>query len=112
MSKIKNPIDKKVASLALDARNVYGVNDKSSRKAIPLRKQASHQALRRASKQPLAAVNSALDEDDLVATEAKLLSNEAVAIGRRFRKRPDEPLGVVIEAKRTGDRSQLSRKRK
>jgi hypothetical protein len=112
MSKIKNPVDKKAASLALDGRNVYGENDKSSRKAIPLRKQASHQALRRASKQPLANINSALDEDGLVATESTLLSNEVAAIRGRFRKRPDEPLGVVIKAKRTGDGSQLSRKRK
>jgi hypothetical protein len=112
MSKIKTPREKKLASLALDNRNVYGENDKSSRKAIPLRKQLSHQALRRASKQPLSTVNSRLDEDDLVRTEASVLADELGAKRKRFRKRPDESLGAILVSKQNGDRTNLQRKRK
>jgi hypothetical protein len=111
MSKLKTPLEKKAASLALDGRNVYGENDKSSRKAIPLRKQFSHQEVRRASK-PLATLTSQLDEEDLVALEAKVLATEIGATRGRFRKRPDESLGAVLAAKQTGDHSVLKRKRK
>jgi hypothetical protein len=38
MSRLKSPQQKKLASLALDRRNVYGENDKASRKLIPLEK--------------------------------------------------------------------------
>jgi hypothetical protein len=112
MSKLKTPREKKLASLALDGRNVYGENDKSSRKAIPLKKQLSHQALRRASKQPLALLNSQIGEDGLVLAEAALLSNEIKAKRGRFRKRPDEALGNVLASKQTGDKTTLRRKRK
>jgi len=111
MSKLKTPREKKIASLALDARNVWHENDKASRKAIPLRKQLSHQKVRRASKS-LTTIVSPIDEDDLVAAEAKILSTEIGAVRGRFRKRADEPLGAVIKARETGDRSILKRKRK
>ena len=111
MSKLKTPSEKKAASLAMDGRNVYGENDKSSRKAIPLRKQLSHQKVRRASK-PLAELSHAVDEDDFVAIEANVRAAEIAADRARFRKRPDEPLGRVLRAKQTGDRSGLQRKRK
>jgi len=111
MSKLKTPGEKKSASLSLDGRNVYRENDKSSRKSIPLRKQLSHQDVRRASK-PLASLSSGLDEDVLVAAEATVLATEIAATRRRFRKRPDESLGAVLAAKQSGDRSILKRKRK
>jgi len=41
------PQEKKVLSYAKDCRNVYGENDKSSRKAIPRRKQQQRQNERR-----------------------------------------------------------------
>jgi hypothetical protein len=84
VSKLKTPREKKLASLALDGRNVYGENDKSSRKAIPLRKQLSHQALRRASKQPLSTLESNASEDNLIQVEAELLANEIGAKRQRF----------------------------
>jgi hypothetical protein len=111
VSKLKTPGEKKSASLSLDGRNIYGENDKSSRKAIPLRKQLSHQEVRRASK-PLTSITSGLEEDELVAAEAKILATEIGAVRSRFRKRPDEPLGAVIKGRQTGDRSILKRKRK
>ena len=111
MSKLKTPREKKLASLALDGRNVYGENDKSSRKAIPLRKQLSHQALRRASKLPSSVLDSMFDEDKLVQAENKLLAGEIAAKQSRFRKRPDESLGNVLAAKQTSHRSVLQRKR-
>jgi hypothetical protein len=111
MSKLKTPQEKKLASLALDDRNVFGENDKSSRKAIPLRKQLSHQELRRASRS-LPKLNTEIDEDGLGAAEAEILASEIGAKRRRFRKRPDEPLGTLLTAKRTGNRLILKRKRK
>jgi hypothetical protein len=110
VSKFKTPREKKLASLALDSRNVYGENDKASRKAIPLKKKRSHQALRRASK-PLALLASNLSDDELVTAEATVLANEIGAKRNRFRKRPDEPLGKVLQAKQTGGAS-FDRKRK
>jgi hypothetical protein len=112
VSKLKTPHEKKLASLALDGRNVYGENDKSSRKAIPLRKQLSHQALRRASKQPLSTLESNASEDNLIQVQAELLANEIGAKRQRFRKRPDESLGAVLQAKLAGNQAGFKRKRK
>ncbi len=114
MSKYKTPREKKLASLALDDRNVYGENDKSSRKAIPLRKQLSHQALRRAADQPLATIKQIgfEDEDAIVELESALLSKEIKAVRGRFRKRPDEPLGAVLKTKTIGKRAAYKRIRK
>jgi hypothetical protein len=114
VSKLKTPREKKIASLALDNRNVYGENDKSSRKAIPLRKQLSHQAVRRASVQPLAAITmiDVRDEDAVVSLETTLLSDELHAERNRFRKRPDEPLAAVLQSKDAGGKREFTRKRK
>jgi hypothetical protein len=114
MSKLKTPREKKLASLALDNRNVYGENAKASRKAIPLRKQLSHQSLRRAAKQPLAAMGAIdrHDEDAVVDLESTLLSDELQADRGRFRKRPDETLGAVLSAKTIGNRAAFKRIRK
>ena len=43
----KTPQEKKILSYAKDCRNNYGENDKSSRKAIPRRKQQQRQNERR-----------------------------------------------------------------
>jgi hypothetical protein len=112
MSKLKTPREKKLASLALDARNVYGENDKASRKLIPRRKQESHQALRRAAKRPLQNLNSGLGEDVLIQAEADVKTSEIQSTRKAFKKRPDAPLSTLLEYKKTGDWQALTRKRK
>jgi transketolase len=99
MSKLKSPREKKLASLALDRRNVYGENDKASRKNIPKTKQQKKQALRRAANQPLQALRGSFNEES--ASAAELTARDQVIEKKRklFRKRPDAPLGVVLDAR-------------
>jgi hypothetical protein len=112
MSKVKTPREKKLASLALDNRNVYGENDKASRKGIPRSKQLSHQALRRAAKRPLQNIGPGLEEDDLVQREAEVKQSEIQGKRKAFKKKPDAPLAAILEYKATGDWQALTRKRK
>lgn len=99
MSKLKTPRQKKLASLALDRRNVYGENDKSSRKSIRRSKQLSNKALRRASNYPLMNAQSLADED--VACQSESAVRDAVIDKKRgrFKKIADAPLGAVLKAK-------------
>jgi hypothetical protein len=99
MSRLKNPQQKKLASLALDRRNVFGDNDKATRKSIPRGKQSSQQALRSAAKRPLLNTELLVDEDSANHVEFEVQS--AVLHGKRkiFKKEPDAPLGAVIKRK-------------
>ncbi len=71
MSKIKSPQQKKKVSLELDRRNIYGENDKASRKGIRKGKQRSHMEERRTAKTPLLAVKGVPDDDTAVGAELK-----------------------------------------
>ncbi len=99
MSRLKTPQQKKLASLALDRRNVYGENAKASRKLIPRGKQSSQQTLRSAAKRPLLNTEMLADED--VASRAEFDVQSAVIQAKRksFKKEPDAPLGAVLRAK-------------
>jgi hypothetical protein len=99
VSKLKTPHQKKLASLALDRRNVYGENDKASRKLIPLLKQQSQQALRRAAKMPMLSPENFIEDE--AADRAEFAAKTAIVQGNRnaFKKRPDAPLGVVLKEK-------------
>jgi hypothetical protein len=99
MSKLKTPRQKKLASLALDRRNVYGENDKASRKSIPRGKQRSHQGLRRAVKQPLLNLSGVLAVDDAVEIELAVIDSERRLKRKAFKKKPDAPLGAYMKAK-------------
>ena len=99
MSRLKTPRQKKLASLALDGRNVYWENDKASRKRIPLSKQQSHQATRRAAKNPLFHAESFVDEDCASSAEFNVDSALIQAKRKSFKKRPDAPLGAVLKGK-------------
>jgi hypothetical protein len=103
MSKLKVPQEKKSASLELDRRNRYGENNKSSRKNIPLSKQRSHMAERRAANQPLLKLSGSIDDTAVVAeTEA---NTQAIAKHREgFRKHPDTPLKTVLAKRATKSR--------
>jgi hypothetical protein len=99
MSTLKNPQQKKLASLALDRRNVYGENAKASRKAIPRRKQLSQQALRSAARKPLLNPERLVDADSAGSVEFEVQSALIQAKRRSFKKRPDAPLGAVLKDK-------------
>ena len=103
MSKLKTPREKKLASLALDNRNVYWGNHKAGRKRIPRAKQESQQLLRRSAKQQLHNVGGQISEDDLVAAESRVRSKEIQGKRKAFKKRPDEPLSAILEYKKTGN---------
>ncbi len=99
MSKIKSPQEKKRLSLALDRRNVYGENDKASRKLIPKGKQRNHMRERRSANASLFKAKGKPDEHMAVASEIK--AKEATIYIKRagFKKRPDLALGTVLKRK-------------
>jgi len=99
MSKLKTPKQKKLASLALDRRNVYGENDKASRKSIPRRKQQSHQASRRAAKRPLHGARVLVEEGSADQAQFDVQSAIIQAKRKSFKKVPDAPIGAVLKAK-------------
>jgi hypothetical protein len=101
MSKLKSPQEKKAASLVNDGRNVYGENDKASRKLIPKGKQLSHQAFRRQARQPLASLSTSLPEDQIVAAESAAIESEVRNRRKAFKKEPDLPLGHILASKKT-----------
>ena len=101
MSKLKTPVEKKIASLANDRRNTYGENSKSSRKNIPLSKQLSRKAARRTSNQTLQEVIRVHDEDDMVNAEAYHRAKTIELERKAFQKWPDRSLQDVLKQKRT-----------
>ena len=80
------PQEKKVLSYAKDCRNVYGENDKSSRKAIPRRKKQQRQNERRVLKANLK--KSVEGSEELVIERPKL---------GMWRKVSDEPLASRLK---------------
>jgi hypothetical protein len=97
MSRVKSPREKKRLSLDRDRRNVFGENDKASRKNVPRAKQRSQMKIRRSVSQALARVRGDIDES--VALEADALTSVRTKLLRQkaFKKMPDGPLHAVIE---------------
>jgi hypothetical protein len=100
VSKLKTPSEKKLASLVKDRRNTYGENAKSSRKNIPLSKQLSHKATRRASQQTLQEVIRASDEDGIVNAETDHRAKTIEMERKAFQKWADHSLQDVLKQKR------------
>jgi hypothetical protein len=100
VSTVKNPDEKKRLSLALDRRNRYGENSKSSRKGIQRGKQRRHMDERRTVGEVLGRLQGDVQEEQAI--EAELIAKTSIADSRRrgFKKRPDTPLGVVLAAKK------------
>lgn len=96
----KTPQEKKLLSYAKDRRNAYGENDKSSRKAIPLRKRLVNRANRHASQRLLSEATGAADVEVAEAAEHRALGKRP----KRWSKRPDKPLGEYLadKARRRG----------
>ena len=102
MSKLKTPQDKKRLSLDRDGRNAYGENAKSSRKNIPLSKQLSHQATRKAANQATIEVLKLAGEEQTADAEADLRATIVEMERKAFRKQPDVPLSAELVKKQTG----------
>jgi hypothetical protein len=85
----KTPQEKKALSYAKDRRNLYGENDKSSRKAIPLRKRLVNRANRHQVQQALAGAVGAPDPE---AVQVRAQGKRP----KRWRKWPDVPLAEVV----------------
>ena len=96
MSKIKLPQAKKQLSLKKDRRNIYGENDKASRKNIPLHKQNNHQEERRAVNDIVSHIKLNLTEDDINYIEAKVIEKTIDKKRKGFKKIPDKPLGEIL----------------
>jgi len=109
MSGVKDPAEKKRLSLKLDRRNVYGENDKSSRKNIPRGKRRRHKGERRGVGQALRGLRGDVGEDEATNAEMRAKSNITYSKGNGFKKRPDAPLGAVLAAKRAGKRKGAAR---
>jgi hypothetical protein len=91
MSRRRSPQEKKRLSYERDRRNVYGENDKSSRKNIPRSKARTHRAHR-------ANIRNAIASSDPVSPDA--LEARVRSIRRKsWLKLPDEPLGDVVRDK-------------
>lgn len=100
----RTPQEKKQLSLDRDRRNVYGENDKASRKNIPRAKARARRANRRAASTALSRTVGRPDEqiDDAI--------DDAVT-GRRdksWRKRPDMPLGLYLSQRKNRIRPALN----
>ncbi len=93
--KQKTPQEKKTLSYAKDKRNVYGANDKASRKSIPLRKALQNRAYRKNVNQLFDKVPSEinLEEIDVIESEVRSIKKG------NWNKYPDAPLGKVVEEK-------------
>lgn len=102
MSKEKSPQEKKRLSLERDRRNMYGENDKASRKLIPRRKQLDRMGQRRRASQLLASPRGQVEPRTCDSIELQVQIKTIEAERKSFRKRPDVPLGEVLA--KTGKR--------
>jgi hypothetical protein len=86
----RSPAEKKQLSYERDRRNVYGENDKASRKSIPLRKRLRARADRKRASQALTpgVIPDRIEDGDHL--DAELLPKRDP---RQWRKQPDETLG-------------------
>jgi hypothetical protein len=99
----RSPQEKKALSYAKDRRNVYGENDKSSRKNIPLRKRLVNKANRHAAQQQLQAAGGVVDLSRAEQVEVRLQN----ARPKTWRKYPNMPLGMYLDRQRR--RAQMRR---
>lgn len=89
----RSPQEKKALSYARDCRNVYGENDKSSRKNIPLHKRMVNKANRHSAQQWLGDAAGVVDLDRAERAEERLRGSRP----KSWRKQPDMPLGQFLQ---------------
>jgi hypothetical protein len=96
MSKLKTPRQKKGASYAHDRRNVYGENDKATRKSLPRKKARLNRAFRHEVHGELRVDGAPVEKLDLDVIDASVTA----ARRKKFKKQPDVPLLDYIEGQR------------
>lgn len=104
MSRRKTPQEKKRLSYVKDHRNVYGANDKASRKNLPRTRARVHRANRHRAHQTLLAATSSVDAVRADSVEEKLSGQRP----RTFRKAPDLALGEHLQRRLTRRAAQPS----
>ena len=108
MNRRKTPQEKKRLSYAKDHRNVYGENDKASRKNLPRTRARVHRANRHRAHQILlgatVSTDTAIDTATADAVEQKLSDRRP----HTFRKSPDLALGEHVRWKRARRAAQPS----
>jgi hypothetical protein len=92
----RSPQEKKALSYARDRRNMYGENDKSSRKNIPLRKRLVNKANRHAVQQQLRQATGTPAAERAERAEDRLRGVRQ----KTWRKRPDLSLRRALDLKR------------
>jgi hypothetical protein len=97
MSRIKSPQEKKRLSLGQDRRNVFGENDKASRKNIPRARQRSQMKIRRSATRELRTALGQFDEVEAVEAESRMRDRARALKSKSFKKHRDLPLGITIE---------------
>ena len=97
--KQRSPQEKKAFSYANDRRNIYGENDKASRKAIPARKAGENRKVRRKARQSVEMLDNA-DEGTAEVVESSL-RHDSERVGG-WKKSPDAPLAdyIALQARR------------
>ena len=98
MKRELTPQEKKQLSYDHDRRNSYGENDKSSRKAIRLRKRIVARTYRRATGQQIPKNALAGSAEDLEAAEGRVLATKRPG----WRKWPDMPLREFVARQQNG----------
>jgi hypothetical protein len=90
----RTPQDKKTLSYAEDRRNVFGENDKASRKAIPARKAGESRKVRRKARQSFDGLDTA--EETVADVVESSLRHDLERVGG-WTKAPDAPLSEYID---------------
>jgi hypothetical protein len=99
MGQRKTPQEKKQLSYDRDRRSMYGENDKSSRKNIPLSKQRAAQTYRTTVKQALGGVVSGADPDE-VEVRVRDVRGKGICLSTAWRKSPDASLRSWLERRK------------
>jgi hypothetical protein len=101
MRQPRSPQEKKRLSYLRDRRNVYGENDKASRKNIPLSKALGIRSMRHEQNQALRGALVAVSDEAMIEAELKAKEDNRWW----WSKQPDAPLGEVVARKLSRRRS-------
>jgi len=93
----RSPQEKKKLSYERDCVNVYGQNDKASRKAIPRKKAASNRGLRRKTTELVRKI--ARTGDDTARVDAGLADATFEGLHPERHKYRDLPIGVMLDTR-------------
>lgn len=92
----RSPQEKKAFSYKKDRRNVYGENDKSSRKNIRRNKQVPNRADRHRGRQVLAEAAGPVEVEAAEQAESRLAAKKSMWMTKRWRKWRDAPLADTV----------------